>query len=1171
MDDLLLKAMYPGHSYDFVGEVISCDSTVARVRGLWHEESYCIHLSGCSIGTFTFYDFIFEAFHDSTGHFRPGADHRMIPRPEIRTEGFRHFRDLCAGIGGMTVGASRCDMVGVVHVDKSPLAAGILQENFSATIEGDIHCRLVQRTVHAACTQERCLIAAGIPCQPYSVQGLQGGLWDDRGQVLFPVLRIAWLTQASGLVLECVAEIQSHPATLAVLQRFARHAGFRIHQIVLDLSHPWASRRKRWWCVMLLPQFPLRLTAWPSLAKPLTVSDVIPCWPHWLLTDEQRLAWTPTEVEKFSDPKYGSDCRCLDCSSQAPTALHSWGVALEACPCGCRNSPMSEARFSQSGLRGTGIFSPTLQAMRHLHPQEAGLLNTLPLTFKHPANLRAALSMVGQLAAPLQAAWVFAQVVQCVELTLGGQSGTRPLQVIQDLKQELLLQRDSMWLFEPCASVRCISLQVSNAPLQLQIQARSTVADLLLAEGRWAPPATSLALTVADVPEQAQVLLSSVAATQPGVLSVTPRTPSDPVDDYICVFVRDECSVVQHWCRPGTFAFELLPADPSLARATCVDGLTGSLLPIVSRLWSQAFLDSRPRACGHGISAGVVWQALQYFARGVTGCQLLHPLATSALILQAEQGSLAQAVAFPLELRSARLLAVFAHNGHWGCLHLTAVQGSWQATYYDCTPDRLWVPALMLAEALAYLSDRPALPLQQDRLFLPALGEACAFDAMRHAVALLKHSTEVSDAEVHSLRRLLRSPGAVDVLYGAGGLSEEQNASLQDLLRSHGVPEDKLSDRVQQAVAKIGAPALAEALRQKNPWPSLKTVASKPGISMRWILPAELEAHIASRASTKFGTTVPNAKSKKQQASRKSAKQPSLSVDPASLLLAPRSFVASDGAPVAQLAFHEVTAQARGTAFCTAQQLRPFTSNYRVLSVEALGLIATSEVRPEACPGAPITAVRFPAIYGPTGEGVLLTGTLLQLGDASIQLASEDLMDLDVLETRVCRVAVYQDEFAQPWPDFCQAPVRSLLKLLPELTLCQDPRCKRDSGCRRFHPAVEEQVESVVLDVWNRQFQKAEGGKAEPSAAALFSALLRIPSSALAPLFRAAQAGVYFEPRSEGGSTDPEFAVIWLLARILLLRVTPCKLVTAPSVLCGWGESLGSGSVNVMSRRLFSA
>ena len=408
----------------------------------------------------------------------------------------------------------------------------------------------------------------------------------------------------------------------------------------------------------------------------------------------------------------------------------------------------------------------------------------------------------------------------------------------------------------------------------------------------------------------------------------------------------------------------------------------------------------------------------------------------------------------------------------------------------------------------------PALPLQQDGLFLPALGEACAFDAMRHAVALLRSSTEVSDAEVHSLRRLLSSPGTVDVLYGAGGLSEEQTASLQDLLRSHGVPEDKLSDTVQQAVAKIGAPALADALRHKNPWPSLKAVASKPGISMRWILPAELEAHMASRASTKCGTTVPHA-------ARKSAKQPPLSVDPASLLLAPRSFVASDGAPVAQLAFHEVTAQARGIAFCTAQQLHPFTSNYQVLSVEALGLIATSEVRPEACPGAPITSVRFPAIYG--REGVLLNGTLLQLGDASIQLASEDMMDLDVLETRVC-----QDEFAQPWPEFCQAPVWGLLKLLPELTLCQDPRCKRDSGCRRFHPAVEEQVESVVLDVWNRQFQKAEGGKAEPSSASLFSALLRIPSSALPPLFRAAQAGVYFEPRSEGGGTDPKFAVIWL-------------------------------------------
>ena len=766
--------------------------------------------------------------------------------------------------------------------------------------------------------------------------------------------------------------------------------------------------------------------------------------------------------------------------------------------------------------------------MRHLHPQEAGLLNTLPLTFRHPADLRAALSMVGQLAAPLQAAWIFAHVLQCAELVLDGQSHIAPLQVVHDFKKELLQQRDAMWLFEPCASVQQVRLQVSGEPLQLNVQARSTAADILHAESRWASPVQTLTLAIADVPVPAQALLSSVLAQQPGALFAASCACPAQSDAYICVFVRDESAVVQHWCKPGTFAFDLLPADPSPARGSCVNGLTGDLLPIDSRLWSEAFLDSRRRQSGPGVSAGVVWKALQHFAQGVSTCQLLHPLATSALILQAEQGALAQAVAFSLELRSAQLLAVFAHDGHWGCLHLQAVCGAWRATYYDCTPDRLWTSALMLTEALAYLSDLPALPLQQERLFLPALGEACAFDALRHAVALLRSTAELSDVEVHNLRRLLRTPGAADVLYGSAGLSEDQATALQDLLRSHGVPEDKLADRVQQAVARIGAPSLAEALKHKNPWPSLKAVASRPGMSMRWILPTELEAHIAHRANAKFGTTVPHAKSKKQSVDRKRAKQQLLSVDPASLQLAPCSFVASDGAPVAQLAFHEVTAQARGVAFCTAQQLYPFTTHYQALSVEALGLIATSEVRPEACSGAPISSVRFPAIYGPTGEGVLLTGTLLQLGDASIQLASEDMMDLEVLDTRVCRVMVYQDEFTRAWTEFCQAPIRSLLTLLPELTLCQDSRCRRDSGCRKFHPAVEEQVESVVLDVWNRQFQKAEGGKAEPSLASLFSALLRIPASALPPLLRAAQAGVYFEPRSAGGGTDPEYAVIWL-------------------------------------------
>ena len=62
-----------------------------------------------------------------------------------------------------------------------------------------------------------------------------------------------------------------------------------------------------------------------------------------------------------------------------------------------------------------------------------------------------------------------------------------------------------------------------------------------------------------------------------------------------------------------------------------------------------------------------------------------------------------------------------------------------------------------------------------------------------------------------------------------------------------------------------------------------------------------------------------------------------------------------------------------------------------------------------------------------------------------------------------------------------------------------------------------------------RQFQKLEGGREVPAQSAMFSALLRVPMSALDVLQRTLYKGTYFEPRSgDGSSSHASFAVIWL-------------------------------------------
>ena len=176
--------------------------------------------------------------------------------------------------------------------------------------------------------------------------------------MLLNVLQVAWRNQAHGLLLECVAEVQNFPEALGPLRLLASRMGFQMHQLVLELGDQWASRRHRWWCVMLpagLP--PLNLQPWPATDQKLVVSDVIAEWPLWPHEEECALAWTPLEVERYADPAFGNDTRHLDMQAQAPTALHSWGSALRACPCGCRSSAFTEENLRANGLRGVGVFA----------------------------------------------------------------------------------------------------------------------------------------------------------------------------------------------------------------------------------------------------------------------------------------------------------------------------------------------------------------------------------------------------------------------------------------------------------------------------------------------------------------------------------------------------------------------------------------------------------------------------------------------------------------------------------------------------------------------------------------------------------------------------------------------------------------------------------------------
>ena len=508
-----------------------------------------------------------------------------------------------------------------------------------------------------------------------------------------------------------------------------------------------------------------------------------------------------------------------------------------------------------------------------------------------------------------------------------------------------------------------------------------------------------------------------------------------------------------------------------------------------------------------------------------TSVQCLPPQLAAVLLLAPESMNM---LGLRLQCTADRLVMVFADSGHWACLGFHIVTpGTAAVLYLDGVHLRLYQPALRLAQAVAAAFGLHIKSFEPFTWYEQEAPHECGRIALQHAVAFV--TSDLQRAPEWADQLLLKHQHCPAQVHASGQLSADQNQRLQDLLVERGVPKPAVENRVAAALQKIGAGPIAKALAMKNAWPQLKSLGSQPNCMFRWIQHDELTAHIDERAHAKFGTAVPNSKEKKRKdKAPKAAAQP-LQVDPTKLQIAPGSFTTVDGRPLPQLAFSEVGAEVQGVAFCSPQQAVPFLQNPQSLSVDALALVCVTELPPDVYGGATVSSLQFPAVYSPTEEAILIRGSLIQIGDEVVQLASQSIAEVQQLETVTCRISVYRDEIALDWSELQKGPIRVLLQLIPALSLCADKACAQT--CGRFHPAVEEVdvVDRLIIDLWGRQWSKLEGGRASPNDAQSFHCLIRVPSSALLHLQQIMVRGFYTEPRATGGAgPHPGFAVNWL-------------------------------------------
>ncbi len=289
-------------------------------------------------------------------------------------------------------------------------------------------------------------ILAGFACQPFSRGGAQKGACDARSNTLSSVLHAAFMLRAPIVVLECVTEAGSNNFVIQQLDEFCRQCNFARSEIYLSMEQCWPCKRDRWWTVLtakLLGKVCLR--SFPQIPTPSKLGQIHPklCIHE---TELQQLELSPEEYrlvhELVKDPKAMFPLF----NGKAPTALHSWGSQLCACKCGCRSNGFSLESLKHRGLYGVflpldGLFSCDtfeMPRLRHPHPTEVAIWNCCIPPTSWPFDLRLALAGLGQMAAPLQTAWVISQIKQHLDCMHFGSSPCLCEQVFDSMRQEVI-------------------------------------------------------------------------------------------------------------------------------------------------------------------------------------------------------------------------------------------------------------------------------------------------------------------------------------------------------------------------------------------------------------------------------------------------------------------------------------------------------------------------------------------------------------------------------------------------------------------------------------------------------------------------------------------------------------------------------------------------------------
>ena len=1085
-------------------------------------------------------------------------------------KGLKKFISVCSGMGGGVMGVEMAGFDTILACDKSPLAVKVLSRNARfPVICGDIADVDVVATLHQHKGDLCPWLEGGFPCQPFSRLGDERHFDDSRAWTFVALLKASWLLQTRGLLLECVDGVLNCQPVQAFLRDLCEVNGFKSLQVVMHLDRFWASRRTRWWCVMLPKEWSADcLLDLPVGSQGLTVEQVLPEIPQWDLDDELKLRWTELELSCFKDPSFGNVNRRLVQSSKAPCVLHSLGSQLYDCPCGCRG-PLSSDRLKAAGLFGIEVVSSWPEHhLRHPHPFEVGALVGVSAGYQYGSDLRGALALLGQIASPFQSMWAGLQLRNFV--SRHANSSVFDQLSLGDLKALLhhhadfiLAEKHSFWPpTDRTQNGRCKIHALGQEGFEFRFQGGSRIQDFVDAQAKldhtekWKMFFQGIELRPTD-------FLKSSTYDCARVPTCLNNDEGSVVVDFVSdgVRIQIECLsfsfLFQFAAKAGIDTSEFVAFDFDTRRLVMWDtrieqstafgidrmirGGGSKATAVLQTVLSNQQLQAWHRQCHANGNAPSLDEGLDEVVMNCAALSILKQSGNKNVCFFGPRAAAAWLKAGDLagqwvrqELQSFdgdRVMVLFGDDYHWALVDYQILDSFAEITYVDGIEERLEKQAEFIGHLIHANFGFGPVDVTKASGYCQQDGQTCGAVALLHMGWRLALWESFTEDDVNTWYQRLRWGHDSCIMKGGGHgsaqVSDQLHSVLGELLQAKGVPEKLVSERIQQAVQKFGVAKLEQAMKTRNQWQALKSLGSSLPKPFMWVRWEELQQHIATKGAEQFGAKLDD----NRKMGKKKGKQPFVPhgkvIDP-ELLALPTGFFHDGSNEVHQLPFAQVKSGASGVAFCKIEDAMPFVAETKSISTSPLMLLTVGEM--EGSGTAPhIKAVEVPARYLGTNEPILLRCTSVQLGDIPVLEKKGTCPEVATMPTAVVKVHWFRDACDTPWDDIVARPIKSLISACAPLQVCRTPKC--DASCGLFHPSVEEDgVSTVLIDLWGWLWSSNEGKKSAPAEATQFQLFFRCPESASTALHAwQGQSGLFFEPRkADGVGTDAKFRVIWI-------------------------------------------